>query len=79
MRLGAVVLDSGDARALAEFYKNLLGWTEYFDDGEYVYLSDGTKGVRTVNLPGRRTENSSSRCCISISIRTIWKRTWSVR
>jgi catechol-2,3-dioxygenase len=48
MKLGAVVLDSDNSKALAGFYQRLLGWTECRDDGEYIYLSDGTKGVRLI-------------------------------
>jgi predicted enzyme related to lactoylglutathione lyase len=38
MTLSGVVLDSPDARALADFYRRLLGWTVSQDDPEWVKL-----------------------------------------
>lgn len=41
-RLQSVVLDCPDARALAGFYRDLLGWrVEYDELGVWVTLSDG--------------------------------------
>jgi catechol 2,3-dioxygenase-like lactoylglutathione lyase family enzyme len=41
-RLQSVVLDCPDARALAGFYRDLLGWkVEYDEPGVWVTLSDG--------------------------------------
>ena len=48
MRLGAVVLDTDDIEALADFYRALLGWPDYENDGEYIYLRDGTKNTRLI-------------------------------
>ena len=38
MRLSATVLDAPDARALATFYEQLLGWTRWADEPEWVML-----------------------------------------
>ena len=46
MRLGAVVLDSGNAEQLAEFYQQLLGWTKHRNKMGFLYLSDGGDGIR---------------------------------
>jgi len=48
VRLGAVVLDSDDSKALADFYQNLLGWTDRANDGEYTYLWSDTSSVRLI-------------------------------
>jgi catechol 2,3-dioxygenase-like lactoylglutathione lyase family enzyme len=47
MRLTAAVLDSPDPRALADFYRRLLGWTVGADDPTWVTLrpSDGAAGL----------------------------------
>ena len=45
MRLGAIVLDSDDSESLADFYQRLLGWENYSNDGEYVYLSCDEKSL----------------------------------
>jgi predicted enzyme related to lactoylglutathione lyase len=38
MTLSGIVLDSSDARALAAFYRRLLGWTAEQDEPEWVTL-----------------------------------------
>ena len=48
MRLEAIVLDSNNPKVLADFYQKLLGWTECFDDGEYIYLSSDTESIRLI-------------------------------
>jgi catechol 2,3-dioxygenase-like lactoylglutathione lyase family enzyme len=47
MRLTATVLDSPDARALADFYQRLLGWTVEQDKPDWVTLRapDGGSGL----------------------------------
>ncbi|HSV66013.1 MAG TPA: VOC family protein [Mycobacteriales bacterium] len=47
MTLSGVVLDSPDARALADFYRRLLGWTVSQDEPEWVKLvpPDGGAGL----------------------------------
>ena len=45
MTLSTVVLDAPDARALADFYRRLLGWEVKSDEGDWVLLrrpDDGT-------------------------------------
>ena len=39
MTLTAAVLDSPDARALADFYRRLLGWTVRADEPDWVTLA----------------------------------------
>lgn len=38
LQLSATVLDSPDARALAGFYRGLLGWEAKFEDDDWVML-----------------------------------------
>ncbi len=38
MTLSGVVLDAPDARALADFYRRLLGWTVRKDEADWVTL-----------------------------------------
>ncbi|WP_299168764.1 VOC family protein [uncultured Arthrobacter sp.] len=38
LQLSATVLDSPDARALADFYRRLLGWEAKFEDDDWVML-----------------------------------------
>ena len=38
MRLSTTVLDAPDARALAAFYQNLLGWTVVTEEPDWVML-----------------------------------------
>jgi predicted enzyme related to lactoylglutathione lyase len=47
MSLTGVVLDSPDARALAEFYRQLLGWPTGTDEPDWVTLHapDGGAGL----------------------------------
>jgi catechol 2,3-dioxygenase-like lactoylglutathione lyase family enzyme len=40
-KLAAVVIDSADPAALAEFYRKLTGLDISYGDGTYVYLGDG--------------------------------------
>lgn len=47
MTLTATVLDSPDARSLADFYRRLLGWTVGTDEPDWVTLRapDGAAGL----------------------------------
>jgi catechol 2,3-dioxygenase-like lactoylglutathione lyase family enzyme len=47
MTLAGVVLDSPDARALADFYRQLLGWSTGSDEPDWVTLRspDGGAGL----------------------------------
>lgn len=47
MTLSTIVLDAPDARALAEFYRRLLGWTVERAEADWVKLSapDGGAGL----------------------------------
>jgi catechol 2,3-dioxygenase-like lactoylglutathione lyase family enzyme len=47
MTLSGIVLDSPDARVLADFYRQLLGWEVKQDDPDWVMLSapDGGAGL----------------------------------
>lgn len=47
LELSATVLDSPDARALADFYRRLLGWEVKFEDDDWVMLKapDGGAGL----------------------------------
>jgi catechol 2,3-dioxygenase-like lactoylglutathione lyase family enzyme len=47
MTLSGIVLDSPDARELAEFYRRLLGWTTRADEPDWVRLDppDGGAGL----------------------------------
>ena len=38
LQLSATVLDSPDARALADFYRRLLGWEAKMEDSDWVML-----------------------------------------
>jgi catechol 2,3-dioxygenase-like lactoylglutathione lyase family enzyme len=53
MKLTAAVLDSTDARALAAFYQNLLGWPIRADEPDWVTLrpTDGSAGLSFVSEP----------------------------
>ncbi len=44
-RLTTVVLDCPDPQSLAEFYRELTGWQQLDDDGDWVDLRNG-EGVR---------------------------------
>lgn len=41
MKLGAIVLDSGDSDTLATFYAKLLVWTKQRYDAEWIVVSSG--------------------------------------
>ena len=45
MRLSGVVLDSPDARALAAFYRRLLGWAVEQDEPDWVKLRSPEGGA----------------------------------
>lgn len=47
LQLSATVLDSPDARALADFYRRLLNWETTFEDDDWVMLKapDGGAGL----------------------------------
>jgi catechol 2,3-dioxygenase-like lactoylglutathione lyase family enzyme len=47
MKLTATVLDAPDPRALAEFYRRLLGWTVGADEPDWVTLvpPEGSSGL----------------------------------
>ena len=47
LKLSATVLDSPDARVLADFYRRLLGWEVKFEDDDWVMLKapDGGAGL----------------------------------
>jgi catechol 2,3-dioxygenase-like lactoylglutathione lyase family enzyme len=45
MSLAGVVLDSPDARALAEFYRELLGWPTDSDEPDWVTLRSPEGGA----------------------------------
>jgi catechol 2,3-dioxygenase-like lactoylglutathione lyase family enzyme len=45
MTLSGVVLDAPDARALADFYRRLLGWTTRNDEPNWVTLSPPAGGA----------------------------------
>ncbi len=53
MRLAATVLDAPDARALAAFYEQLLGWTRVADEPGWVMLRppDGGTGLSFQSEP----------------------------
>jgi len=46
--IGAVTLDSDNPKALADFYRKLLGWERYHDDGEYIYISPGERSMQLI-------------------------------
>lgn len=46
MTLSGTVLDSPDARQLADFYRRLLGWTVEQDEPSWVTLSEPGGGSR---------------------------------
>lgn len=49
MKLGAVVLDSGDSEALSDFYQRLLGWKKKRIDEEWIVVfSDAGEGLPLV-------------------------------
>ena len=57
LRLGAIVLDCPDPRALAEFYAELLGWTvakDSTDDWVDVVSPDGGPSVSLQLAPNYR-------------------------
>lgn len=39
MKLGAIVLDSGNSEELSDFYQKLLGWTKTHYDAEWIVVS----------------------------------------
>ena len=45
MRVAATVLGAPDARALASFYRRLLGWTVADDEPDWVRLTDPDGGA----------------------------------
>ncbi len=45
LRLAATVLDAPDARALAAFYEQLLGWTRVADEPGWVMLRPPSGGT----------------------------------
>jgi catechol 2,3-dioxygenase-like lactoylglutathione lyase family enzyme len=45
MRMAATVLGAPDARALASFYRRLLGWTVADDEPDWVRLTDPDGGA----------------------------------
>ena len=45
MRIAATVLGAPDARALAAFYEQLLGWTRVADEPGWVMLRPPTRGT----------------------------------
>lgn len=45
MTLVATVLDSPDARELADFYQRLLGWTRQADESDWVKLAPPEGGA----------------------------------
>lgn len=45
MRISATVLDAPDARALAAFYEQLLGWTRVADEPGWVMLQPPNGGT----------------------------------
>jgi catechol 2,3-dioxygenase-like lactoylglutathione lyase family enzyme len=53
LRLSAAVLDAPDARALADFYERLLGWTRVADERNWVMLRppDGGTGLSFQSEP----------------------------
>ena len=53
MRLSATVLDAPDARALAAFYEQLLGWRRVADESDWVMLrpADGGTGLSFQSEP----------------------------
>lgn len=49
MKLGAIVLDSGNSNDLADFYAKLLGWTKHVYDEEWIIVkSDSGEGLPLV-------------------------------
>ena len=49
MKLGAIVLDSGNSEELSNFYQKLLGWTKYRQGPEWIILkSDSGEGLPLV-------------------------------
>jgi len=45
MKLGAIVLDSGNSDELADFYQKLLGWekeTQFFEGDKWVIVKSGS-------------------------------------
>ncbi len=51
MRLSATVLDAPDARALAAFYEQLLGWTRVTDEPGWVMLRRRMAGLSFQSEP----------------------------
>lgn len=53
IRFSAPVLDAPDARALADFYEQLLGWTRIADEPNWVMLRppDGGTGLSFQSEP----------------------------
>ena len=45
LQLSATVLDSSDARALADFYRRLLGWVVATEEDDWVMLKDPDGGA----------------------------------
>ncbi|MCL1918755.1 MAG: hypothetical protein FWG14_10635 [Peptococcaceae bacterium] len=48
MRLGAIVIDSGDAEELSAFYQKLLGWTierQFFEGEKWVIVKSMDDGM----------------------------------
>ena len=41
LKLGAIVLDSGNSEELSAFYEKLLGWTKHRYDEEWIIVSSG--------------------------------------
>lgn len=49
MKLGAIVLDCGDAEVLSDFYARLLGWKKTRYDEEWVFVaSEAGEGLPLV-------------------------------
>jgi predicted enzyme related to lactoylglutathione lyase len=46
LTLAGVVLDAPDARALAEFYRRLLGWTVTEDEPDWITLTGPDGGAK---------------------------------
>ncbi|MEX0749945.1 MAG: VOC family protein [Dehalococcoidia bacterium] len=56
LRLATVNIDCADARAMADFYRRLLGWEVTFDDGNFLLMRDpaGGTGLSFQEIPDYR-------------------------
>lgn len=46
IRMGTVVLDSRDSKALSDFYIRMLGWQKTYEDDDWIDIQSPTGGVK---------------------------------